>query len=612
MFTRTLSARALAAAGASSALMFSAVAPVASAQPTPAPTPEVEWQDCREGYFDFMLWIAETEIPEDVRPDLSTLGCGSLDVPLDHSGRTEGRTKVSMIKVPATEEKKGTLFVNPGGPGGSASLFALMARPHLAEDVWKHYDIVGVDPRGAGAYNSIDCTLTLHGEDELLELEKTMDAAPYFPYKQGDFVAFRKANALVTKACATSPNPGANFMTTADVARDMDFARQALGEDQLNYFGVSYGSYLGATYANLFPHNVRSMVVDSSIDANAYAGTDLGNAVRHNTWERIGGHLGQQAIMERIARDCAAAGRCESAEALLTSHKEAADALRKEPVVGTIEFGGETFEAVVDYTAYFGLLSGLMRGGTPGLEGIPAFIESVKAASEQDGDARVLPEQPAVVRKALHQLHHTSTTKEPVQVLGAFAPGSKAARAQSLYAEKQQASAGSRSSMRDDEPGGTPPEGGDDTFIVSFLFWDFTNVVCTDSVNSPSLDTWAARAKQLDKEVPGFGPMWTSAVEACPSWPFRGENVYRGPFTKTVPGGTLVLNYTHDPATPVEGARRLHDTLANSRMVTVDGYGHGAAAGSSCAREIAGTYITTGALPEADAKCVADELPFAK
>lgn len=606
---------ALTAMASASLLLTSLPASAYTTAGTPLDARQAEWYDCNNSEYVSFLRDTFTEyIPAEDRHDLSTLECGNINAPLDYSGKTSGDLTVGFVRIPATGEKRGTLFVNPGGPSGSSVVFAMTSKPFFTDNVREHFDIVGIDPRGVGEHSTFFCA-GQEGDGAVDALLKAAENAPLFPYKSGDFVVTRKVNSIVEKRCANSDIPHARFMTTADVARDMDLVRGAIGEDTLNYYGASYGSYLGATYANMFPKHARAIVVDSAIDANGYAGMDMNDSLRRTTWERVGGHLGMQATMERLSTICAESGKCGIDGTLMDLHKSAYMGLRDKPLTEVID--GETLS--LSYDKYFATLNALMRMGNDGLESIPMFVSSVVESQNNTEASPVMANAPINVRKAL-----ASAEKQGVegwQPLSVFAPGTPQQWASSMgSAEARAAHKLNRgASHRDGEetPDGELNEEEQEELLAEFLEMmlftkTFNNIICTDSVNSPSADQWMNRAAALREEVPGFGPMWAAATETCSSWPYKGANAYQGPFNNETPGGVLVVNYTQDPATPLEGAQRLHKTLANSSLVTVDGFGHGALAGSACARDIAGEYIVSGDLPTSDASCTADVLPFAK
>jgi pimeloyl-ACP methyl ester carboxylesterase len=221
----------------------SASAPVASESPasptapvdelTPYYEQAVDWQSCGD---------AE---------------CASIEVPLDYSDPGGERVSLAVLRMQATGDRQGTLFVNPGGPGGSAVDYARAADYIVTPDVRAQFDVVGIDPRGVANSDPVEC-LTDQEIDDLIALDGTPDDA-------AEEAAVLDAADDVGQACADRGGPLALHMGTVDAARDMDIVRAVLGEEQLTYLGKSYGSQLGEVYALMFPERVGRMVLDGAL-----------------------------------------------------------------------------------------------------------------------------------------------------------------------------------------------------------------------------------------------------------------------------------------------------------------------------------------------------------
>jgi len=210
------------------------------------------------------------------RPDLPVLDwldCGSgfectaAAVPLDYSRPRGRQIQLAVTRLPAVDRARriGSLFVNFGGPGGDTvgALHdfggALFARLN------ERFDIVGIDPRGTGqTEGAFDCRVN---QEEL-----GLFAQPFgTPDGPSGRALVQRAEAYVD-ACLEQDVELLPYASTADVARDMDLVRAALGERQLSYLGFSYGTFLGATYASLFPQRYRALVLDGALDADVYMG----------------------------------------------------------------------------------------------------------------------------------------------------------------------------------------------------------------------------------------------------------------------------------------------------------------------------------------------------
>lgn len=197
--------------------------------------------------------------------DLAWAECGSnqcarLTVPIDYA-QPEGRTvQLSVIKIPATDASKriGSLVVNPGGPGGSGVFYA--AGGKFSDQIREAYDIVGFDPRGVGTSAPVEC-LDDRELDRFLGADPTPDSAA----EEDGFVVTARTFA---QKCQANGGPLLAHVSTIEAAKDMDVLRAALVEKQLDYLGKSYGTFLGATYADLFPAKVGRFVLDGAIDPN--------------------------------------------------------------------------------------------------------------------------------------------------------------------------------------------------------------------------------------------------------------------------------------------------------------------------------------------------------
>lgn len=232
----------------------------------------IDWKDCPAD------WGFEKPIQ-----------CGYVKVPLDYSkpfGKTIDLAVDRAVSTGTKEERQGALIYNPGGPGGSGMRFP--RRTTSKSPLWvnsaKAYDFVGFDPRGVGHSAPISCI-------DPQEYVKVPKADPV-PDSRADKNAQRKLAEEYADGCKERSGEMLPFMTTPNVARDLDVIRAALGEKKLNFIGVSYGTYIGGVYATLFPTHVRRMIVDSVVDPDrdniwyeANLGQDVAFQMRWNDWE---------------------------------------------------------------------------------------------------------------------------------------------------------------------------------------------------------------------------------------------------------------------------------------------------------------------------------------
>jgi len=213
--------------------------------------------------------IRWTKCPDAADPFLHLVGavCGFVSVPLDHSkpAGTKIKLAVSMVKRTTKSGKRyqGVMLTNPGGPGGSGLALPVLSAFEPRAGV---YDWIGFDPRGVGAsVPSLRCA----PERSKAPLPSP---EPVTPAIEAKWLQRAKSYA---KACGRAGGALLSHMKTTDWAKDMDYIRAALGVKQINYYGFSYGSYLGQVYATLYPQRVRRMVLDGNVDPTRvwYRGT---------------------------------------------------------------------------------------------------------------------------------------------------------------------------------------------------------------------------------------------------------------------------------------------------------------------------------------------------
>ncbi|GGV03034.1 peptidase [Actinomadura cremea] len=208
----------------------------------------IDWGEC------------EVSGPDD---PMNNAQCAAVEVPLDHSKPGGRKISIAVSRFRHTDEEnyQGVLFVNPGGPGGTGLAYA----PALARwiggtghaDVAAKYDIIGFDPRGVGSSEPrLSCDP--HYSDPI--------RPDYVPGSWKEERAWIAESKEYARACAKEFGDLLPNMRTTDAARDVDMIRRALGQEKIGWYGFSYGTYLGATYASLFPERVRRMVMDGNVN----------------------------------------------------------------------------------------------------------------------------------------------------------------------------------------------------------------------------------------------------------------------------------------------------------------------------------------------------------
>jgi len=194
--------------------------------------------------------------------------CATARVPLDYDEPTGRAIELALIRLPATDRARriGSLFVNPGGPGNSGVQFVReAARATYPAEVRARFDIVGFDPRGVAASTPVRCFAN--------DSDRQQFFADYnvLPVTGTELAAQVDKAVDLARRCQARVGWLLPHLSTANVARDLDLLRKAVGDTRLSYIGYSYGTYLGATYANLFPNRVRALALDANSDPPAYA-----------------------------------------------------------------------------------------------------------------------------------------------------------------------------------------------------------------------------------------------------------------------------------------------------------------------------------------------------
>jgi pimeloyl-ACP methyl ester carboxylesterase len=186
--------------------------------------------------------------------------CGQLKVPLNYADANGRKITLALTEVPATapvSQRQGILLVNPGGPGGSGTGMASFVAQGLSPSVAADYDIIGFDPRGVGA-----SVPSMHCEPSFFATARPN----YIPAsRSAEQVLISRARTYAAD-CEKKYAWLLPYLTTKNVARDMNQIRVAMGQSKLSYLGYSYGTYIGQVYATLFPHRVRRMVLDSIVN----------------------------------------------------------------------------------------------------------------------------------------------------------------------------------------------------------------------------------------------------------------------------------------------------------------------------------------------------------
>jgi pimeloyl-ACP methyl ester carboxylesterase len=493
------------------------------------------------GVADQLAWraCATTELP--------TRECAELVVPLSYREPQGATIALAVARVPATDPagRLGSLFINPGGPGqpGFEELPLLYAA--LPAALPARFDIVGFDPRGVGESAPVHCFAS---PEESAVFSATEPRVPIGPAEEA---ALLRAYEDLARRCGERNAAILPHLSTFNVAQDLDRLRQAVGDPRLTYWGVSYGTYLGATYANLFPDRIRAMVLDGVINPPSYTSFDHGDGdvVGPDTTSflRVLSNQGSADTFGAFLEECAAAGvtRCAFAapSAAETRHKFDAlmDRLRTRPAI----LIGPAGTLTVSYSLVVGAVFNLLYQ----------------------------PPTWPIVAQALQHLDEGDTVGF-LTALEAF---------------------------------GQPPP---TEYRNPFEARPASNCVDTDNPADPA--RYLALARAAEERTPYFGALWTYVSLPCAFWPAQDADRYRGPWDAPTSVPLLLLSRRFDPATPHGGAVAAAQTLANARLLTIDGWGHGyyLAGKSTCADDATAAYLIDGQLPAVGTVCPEDAPPF--
>ncbi|MFT4231330.1 MAG: alpha/beta hydrolase, partial [Leucobacter sp.] len=234
-----------------------------------------EWEDCGSG-----------------------MECADVYAPLDWDDLKGDRITLRLVKHPATGgDPIGTLFVNPGGPGASGAEYVADSIEYtVPADVLSAYDVVGWDPRGVGASSAVHCYDAKGMDDYLFGLGEEADLEP--GSDEWIAAALDEAKAF-GEACEQGTGPLLGHVSTASTVRDLEMLRAISGDDKLNYLGFSYGTYIGARYADAYPERVGRLVLDGAMDPS----TTLADVVREQT-------RGFELALRAYVADCLDRSNC--------------------------------------------------------------------------------------------------------------------------------------------------------------------------------------------------------------------------------------------------------------------------------------------------------------
>ncbi|MGV0786063.1 alpha/beta hydrolase [Mycolicibacterium sp. XJ2] len=269
------------------ALVSLVACPVGSASP--------EGQATR-AYGQPPVWSGcESFVPDATKANaIPTARCGTVSVPVDYAKPEGAQARLAVIRIPASGDRIGALVVNPGGPGASAvDTVVGMGAALAGSEIASRFDLIGIDPRGVG-HSTPELRCRTDAEFDAFRREPLADYSP------AGVAHIEGLHEQFVRSCVD--NMGVDFLAnvgTATAVRDMDVVRAALGQNEISYLGFSYGTRLGAAYAERYPERVRAMVLDGAVDP-------LADPIEG----RIRQMVGFQTAFDDYAKDCAKSAGC--------------------------------------------------------------------------------------------------------------------------------------------------------------------------------------------------------------------------------------------------------------------------------------------------------------
>ncbi|KAL1674268.1 Alpha/Beta hydrolase protein [Schizophyllum commune] len=503
----------------------------------------IEWFSCSQ--FDPQYSVGDSQ----------NITCGYYEVPLDYANETAGTAKLAVVKYPATEERVGTLFVNPGGPGNSGVVFVVEYGANLSAITGGNYDLVSWDPRGSNGFTEPGPPTCFDSAAEYYEYFNGTLQVTGIEIKgnlsDGDQVAelYSHVDEMDAKLAGEGQRCAAGkggdtleYLGTAATARDLVALADYLepGVQGINYWGVSYGTMLGITFVNMFPERVGHVVLDGCMDPVLYM-------TKPSTQYFLNSLESSDETFAGFAAGCAMAGKAGC------------------PLVKNDN------DTAADIKQYLLDMLDLAHNLTVSGADMSAVLTSA--------EARV---------NLYNNLQLTQSWASAASLLQGWGIALDALAAnQTVPAEI----AGKLSSLKTDFS--VIPSHANEAILCSDVV-DVGNMSMRDGFNA--IVSASENVSSL------FGPQWGNSGNACFAWPARAVERYTGPWDNKPKNPVLIIGNTADPITPFKNAQLMADLLGDSAiLVRQDGFGHTSLAEqSSCTIGIINKYFTEGSIPEND------------
>ncbi|KAF8333063.1 Alpha/Beta hydrolase protein [Cantharellus anzutake] len=497
-------------------------------------------------------------------PNQEGFDCGTFDVPLDYANLTLGKARIALIRLNATERRRGSIFVNPGGPGESGIENVIEFALNYTELSGGFYDIVGFDPRGVGSTQpNINCFSSSEEEFEFLNgtfLQQGIEAKGNFTNQNEtdpDVIAFLSQEPLTDlvyyalgQKCWEMNGDHLRYVGTTAVVRDIiGMANLFDGpEAPVNYWGFSYGTIIGSYLVNMFPHRVGHVIIDGVVNPQVWAAEPsykLWSDSLQNTSD----------VFYGFSAACAMAG----------------------PTGCEIATNGSTAESIVQWTmdlmdAAYDFKEG---GGTFGSADIRKLIFSSMYQPKN---------WPGLATKLYDYANEV------------WPSGNTTRRRRSLGSNRIP----------------FPPLRSRWSLKVNYAFQAITCADALDWGNTTTTDVFNEVIYTAITETQMFAPMLIDAGFYCHKWVTRAPERYMGPWNATLKNPILVIGNKADPITPFTSAKFVADLLGDGAyLVEQDDFGHTSfAEHSDCTTAIIRNFLVDDTYPTRNQFCGTNQTLF--
>ncbi|MFE2043022.1 alpha/beta hydrolase [Streptomyces sp. NPDC059477] len=504
------------------------------------------------------------------------LQCGKVTVPLDYAKPASGTLELALARIRATGDKRGSVVLNFGGPGGSGvTELAYGGKDFM--NLTDGYDVVSFDPRGVGRSAPVTCGTAAYETDSGSDADTADSADPL-----RDPEALLRQLRVAAAECAKHSGPVQEHIGTVDVSRDLDVIRQALGDRTLNYLGFSYGTRLGAVYAAQFPDKVGRIALDG-VDTLTESLSEQG----------IAGAKGQQTALDDFLNWCAGDVACPFGTDPRRAREDVVQLVRsldEDPVPTTFSgpFTGQDLVAAIGTALYSEELWPLLERALASLmeDGDTRGVESFTGGGmTTPGGTPVLPPRPTTPTA-----EPAATTAEPT------VPATEPAAPTTPGGASRPAPDATQGTLTDAED--VPMDNLPAALVA---------VNCADDPDRPGAERITrdlARLRSAYQQAsPVFGTYRLTQVLLCYGRP-QGTDFIREQVKDVDSAKMLLVGTRGDPATPYRWTEQTAKRLGDAAVVLDNkGDGHTGYASSKCVQGKVDAFLLYGSLPPTGSSC---------